>query len=108
MKPLSTRYCRPLTFLCSKEISDLVRVEVINFESQIAEIKPTRLEKFEIHHQFHMTMIDRKVFSVLTESSSLVCGICGTKTTKMKDLNGIKNLPCKENLYESGISSIHA
>lgn len=108
MKPSSTRYCRPVKLLCLKETSDLVRDEVNNFKSQIAEIQPTRLEKYEVHHKFHMTMIDGKVFSVLAESSSLVCGICGTTPKKMNDIIHIQNLPCKENLYEYGLSSLHA
>lgn len=107
-KPSTTRYCRPLKLLCQKETAELVISEVQNVESQIAQIQPTSFENFTVRHQFHMTMIDGKVFSVVANSSSQKCGICGTSPKNMNDLETIKNLPCKENLYEYGLSTLHA
>lgn len=91
-----------------KETSDLVRTEIESVKQQISEIIPTQFESFQIHHQFHLTMIDGKVFSVIAESSSQTCGICGATPKVMNDLNSIKNLPPNTNMYEYGLSTLHA
>ena len=91
-----------------KETSELVSREVEAAKKQISEIKPTKFEFFQMYHKFYMTMIDGKVFSVIAESSSQKCGICGTTPTMMNDLNAVKNRSCNTNMFEYGLSTPHA
>lgn len=107
-RPSSTRFCRPIKLICHKETSDLVSLEIENVKKQILEIIPTNIQNFEIHHQFHMTMIDGKVFSVVAESSNQRCGICQASPKMMNDLDLIKNLPGNVDLYQYGLSTLHA
>lgn len=107
-RPSSTRYCRPIKILCRKENADLVRVEVDNVNAQIVKIKPTSVHNFHVHHNFHMTMIDGKTFSVIAESSSQTCGICKATPKIMNDLNMVQTLACDEQLFKFGLSTLHA
>lgn len=107
-RPSSTRFCRPIKLICKKESSDLISAEIENVRIQITKIIPTVFESFQIHHQFHMTMIDGKIFSVVAGSSSQTCGICGATPKVMNDLDAIKNLPLNTNMYEYGLSTLHA
>lgn len=77
-------------------------------KSQISNILPTLLSGFRIDHQFHMTMLDGKTFSVISGSSSQTCGICKATPKNMNDLNLVKSLSINENLFEYGLSSLHA
>lgn len=108
LKPSSTRYCRPIKIICQKETTDLVRIEVENIEKQILNIIPTDIGKFKLYHDFHMTMIDGKVFNVVAESSSQICGICKASPKVMNDLKLLQTLQPRENLYRFGLSTLHA
>lgn len=107
-RPSSTRFCRPIKLICKKETTELVTVEIDKIKQQISKIIPTKFQYFEIHHQFHMTMIDGKVFSVVAESASQTCGICGATPKLMNDFNAIKNRPPNTCMYEYGLSTLHA
>lgn len=107
-RPSSTRFCRPIKLIYKKETSELVTKEFENIKQQILEINPTTFEDFEIRHEFYMTMIDGKIFSIISESSSQTCGICGATPKIMNNLNAIKNQPIKANMYEYGLSTLHA
>lgn len=107
-RPCSTRYCRPIKLLCEKESADLSRREIQNIKSQILNIFPTFVSTLRIDHQFHMTMLDGKTFSVISESASQTCGICSATPKNMNDLNLVKSFPINGNLFEYGLSSLHA
>lgn len=76
-------------YIFQKESADLlvVRLEVGYINSEITKIHTTKFENFEIHHQFHLTMIDGKVFSALANSSSQVCCICKASPKQMNNIN---------------------
>ena len=82
----------------------LIMQEITLAENQISAIQPTKIklgnEEITVHHHFMLTMIDGKIFSTISDSSSIVCGICGALPGKMKKLEEIGNLPCSENLYK--------
>ena len=106
-RPSSTRYCRPLKLIFAKETSDLSKKEIVNIEEQIKKIQPTIIDDvyLVINHLLKLTMIDGKMFSVISDSSTQTCGICGATPKIMNDLDKIFSLPVKEKLYEYGIST---
>lgn len=106
--PSSTRYCRPLKMVFQKESAELVRSEVDRINTEILKINPTDIENFKIHHQFHLTMIDGKVFSALANSSSQVCGICKATPKQMNNIDVVRTLTPRTHLYEFGLSTLHA
>lgn len=107
-RPSSTRFCRPIKIIFEKESADLVRAEIENVKRQIAQIVPTKLSSFEVTHEFHLTMIDGKVFNTIAESSSLACGICGATPKLMNNLNLVQLRQPQNHLYEYGLSTLHA
>lgn len=106
----STRFCRPIKLIFEKETPELTKEVVTNINQQISEIEPTNILQYEIqiYHTFKMTMIDGKLFSVVSESSTQTCGICGATPKVMNNLESILNLTPNENLYDYGISTLHA
>lgn len=107
-RPSSVRFCRPIKIICQKESADLVRAEVENVKSQISLVTPTTIGSLQVYHEFHLTMIDGKVFAAIAQSSSQICGICKATPKVMNDLDLVKELPVDENLYEYGLSTLHA
>lgn len=55
-----------------------------------------------------MTMLDMKVISALTESSSQSCYICRAKPTQMNNLDVVHMLSVKEDHLKYGLSVLHA
>lgn len=106
-RPSSTRFCRPIKLINEKETTALAKSEIENVNKQISEIIPTCFESFQIHHEFHMTMIDGKIFSVVAESASQTCGICGATPKIMNNLKAVKDRPVKTNMYQYGLSTLH-
>ena len=57
---------------------------------QIDQLVPTRLDidgkEIEVHHKLVCTMIDEKVCSALTGTSSQLCYICQATPKEMNDL----------------------
>lgn len=53
-------------------------------------------------------MIDGKVFSVITESSTQKCGICGATPKCMNDINKVLERNITENHLNFGLSILHA
>lgn len=96
-RPSSTRFCRPIKIAYQKETSELAKNEIGKIENQIKDILPTKVlidnkEKL-IHHNFQLTMIDGKMFGVITDSSTQTCGICGATPKSMNNIELVlKNL----------------
>lgn len=111
-RPSSTRYCKPIKLIFEKEISELTKQEIRNIENQIKEIQPTdcTLENKQIvvKHNFQMTMIDRKMFSVVSDSPNQSCSICGATPKMMNQLDKIWGLQPDSQLYKYGISNLYA
>lgn len=109
-RPSSTRFCRPIKLIFQKETPELCKNEIKNIEDQISKIKPTVIDDHQltISHAFKMTMIDGKMFSVISNSSTQTCGICGASPKMMNNLKMLMTLPIDQSLYDYGISTLHA
>lgn len=110
--PSSTRNCRPLMFMFSKETVDLTITETNKIKQQIESLQPTKItmenKEIVVHYKFLLTMIDGKVCNALTGTkSSQTCYICGATPKLMNVINRIDSNDIKEN-YEFGLSTLHA
>ncbi|CAH2088755.1 unnamed protein product [Euphydryas editha] len=106
--PSSTNYCRPIGFKFSKETNDLIQEENASINEEICNLVPTIVENLEIHHDLYMTMIDGKISTVVSNTSSAaVCNICGTPPSKMNDLDFVSKQPIRNDMYKYGLSSLH-
>lgn len=108
LKTSSTKYCRPVKFEFIKENDEIIRRENQRMSTEIEALIPTYYkDNVSVEHQLLFTMVDGKVCSSLTESSSMKCFIYGVKP---KDMNNF-NLVCKKDIkvehYKFGLSSLH-
>jgi len=96
----STRYCRPIKFLFTKETTELTRSEVNKIEEQIQAVYATKVdfqsEEIFVNHKMLLTMVDGKVCSVLAKQSFQKCYIYGAMLLclvrhGMWDVAGITN-----------------
>lgn len=63
---------------------------------------------FKVTHTLYCTMIDGKVYNVLTDQKSTTsCNICGVSPKHIHDLEYIKELRINEKYYKFGLSTIH-
>ncbi|CAG9570194.1 unnamed protein product [Danaus chrysippus] len=84
--PSSARFCRPIRFRFVKETTDVTNAEINYVKNSINNLVATEVdidgEKFLVHSQFVMTMVDGKVCNAATGTTSTSrCYICG-KTSK--------------------------
>lgn len=112
-RPSSTRLCRPIKFEFVKETAIVINEEVKRVEDEIANLVNTVVEVhnkiFSISHTLLLTMIDGKIASTLTQTSSMaVCFICNAKPTEMNDLEILKTKTESEDALKFGISPLHA
>ena len=89
----STRYCRPIRFQLKKETKETIKEEVEYIQTQIDSLRPTRVivntVVFTIKHKLLLTMVDGKVCSSITETSSQICYICGASPKDMNKLEAV-------------------
>ncbi|XP_067635469.1 zinc finger protein 91-like [Eurosta solidaginis] len=110
-RPSSTILCRPILFKYEKESSELIKATVSDIKNQIAKLEPTIIEIEErnvitIKHDFLLTMVDGKVFNLITNTTSTMkCPIC---KKSQKDLENRDDSITDELNYEYGISPMHA
>lgn len=110
-RPSSTKLCRPIKFIISKETTEMVKQEYDELEKQRLKLLPTTffIENIQIniHHQLHLTMVDGKLCNILTDTkSSQTCYICGATPKSMNNKPDLKHAK-KEN-YGFGLSTLHA
>lgn len=107
-KPSSTFYCRPIKFEFAKETSDFVKQEEAAMREEIANITVSRCGSVEVSHELHMTMIDGKVATIVTDTpSAATCNICLAKPSEMNDLSKIYTKPVRDEVYKFGLSTLH-
>lgn len=113
-RPSSTQFCRPISFLFTKETSDLTIEIMTNIKSQIQHLEPTIIlqstQNLPCNHILHMTMIDGKIATVLSEKtkSTMCCPVCGASPKDMNNLDKFltQPLPSSESL-DVGLSTLH-
>lgn len=100
----STRYCRPLRFQFKKETTQLAINEEKYFKTKIELLQPTicsiSAKKIQIEHRLQLTMVDGKICSALSNTSSSKCYICEAKPTEMKNLEKCLTRKVHETRFE--------
>lgn len=107
-RPSSTFYCRPLMFQFTKESQSTVESIKNRITNEIGVLRSSKIEEIEVKHELHLTMIDGKITSYLSGTSSAVCDICKAKPTEMNNLALLDSKQCSEDVYQYGFSSLHA
>lgn len=110
-RPSSPRFCRVIKFIYKKECEALIKEECQGMENQIRALMPTLLEirgvTISITHKMILSMIDGKVCNVLAENKSTQrCFICKATSKEMNSASMVREPD--ENMYQFGISSLHA
>lgn len=82
-KTSSTFYCQPIYFKFAKENDLNIKEKMNAIEQEIASIQPNVFENANINHKLHMTMIDSKIISHLSDTSTASCDICQAKSKEM-------------------------
>ncbi|KAG6462459.1 hypothetical protein O3G_MSEX013270 [Manduca sexta] len=107
-RPSSTFYLRSIMFKFTKETQTTVAALKAGISREIETLQPTTLKKVKIVHELMMTMIDGKITSYLSETSTVVCDICKAKPTQMNNLESHNLRDNDEEMYQYGLSSLHA
>lgn len=109
LKPSSTKYCRPVKFEFVKKNDEIIRREYQRTSTEIEASIPTHYEQHvSVEHELLLTMVDGKVCSSFTEtSSSMKCFICGVTPKDMNNFDLISTKNVKIEHYKFGLSSLH-
>lgn len=111
-RPSSTRYCRPVKFEFVKENAMNTLNEYKFYDEKIGKLATTHItienRTYQVTYNLKCTMIDGKTCNVLTgQRSSSSCNVCKVNPSKMNNLSFIRSLPCDENSYKFGLSTLH-
>ena len=112
-KPSSTQLCRPLRLQYAKETTQLSQDERRRVEGEVSQLHPTVLvtpggRVVNIHHRLHLTMVNGKVVSALSETPTSNCAVCGAKPSELNDIIAARSRPVRTDSYEYGMSTLHA
>lgn len=109
-KPCSVLYCRPVQFTFVKESEAVVLELKKQMDEEIEALIPTECNNNNrVTHELMMTMIDAKVCTYLSEArSNASCYLCLAKPTEMNRLDAVTSKIVCSDLYEFGLSSLHA
>ncbi|KAH9629716.1 hypothetical protein HF086_001529 [Spodoptera exigua] len=107
-RPSSTFYCRPIMFKFTKETQSTVVTIKASITEEIERLQPIKFNQVEVKHQLHLTMIDGKISSYLSDTSSAVCDICKAKPSEMNNLKSLAQKENNEEVFQYGMSSLHA
>ncbi|KAL0853167.1 hypothetical protein ABMA27_012926 [Loxostege sticticalis] len=106
--PSSTFYCRPIKFQFAKETTEFVKQEQSAMEEEIRNLTISNCGNFEVTHELHMTMIDGKVTTIITNTpSAATCNVCLAKPSEMNNLSPMFSRPVREDVYQYGLSTLH-
>lgn len=110
-RPSSTRYCRPIRFQFLKETSEVSKEEEAYFREKINNLTPITFSfnnrNFRIQHSLQLTMVDGKVRTALSKSSSCKCYICGATPKEMNKIDVCLQKQPDESRFEFGLSPLH-
>ena len=107
-KASSTFYCRPIYFKFAKENDLNMKEEMALIETEIAALQPTVVEHANVQHKLHMTMVDGKITSHLSDTSTATCDICKAKPKEMNDIDMVSQRSDSVNMFKFGLSTLHA
>lgn len=106
--PSSTRLCRPIRIQFRKETTALSLRERDNIQAQISNLVPKLISNFRVHYSMVCSMIDGKVCSALTGTSSQNCCVCQASPKQFNNLEAMKLRPVNNSTFEYGVSPLHA
>lgn len=112
-RPSSAVYCRPIKMQFLKETIEVSKNEKSNMDKEIQQLVETVVVVSEhltayIKHELIMSMIDGKMISALTDTSSQKCFICGALPSHMNDIDVVLKRPIREDNLKFGTSTLHA
>lgn len=91
-KPSSTMFCRPLYFKFASENKLHIPEEQAVIEAEIAALEPSVMGSHVVKHSMLMTMIDGKITSKLSKTSTQTCDLCKATPSEMNKLEKILEL----------------
>ncbi|KAH9641340.1 hypothetical protein HF086_016334 [Spodoptera exigua] len=112
--PQSYRFCRPLKIQYRNETKELITEEKNRVQAEIDQLTPLYAETDEGQSiisdtKLYLTVIDGKVFNVITGTTSqLRCACCGATATEFNQLDVVINKPVNPEALRHGISPLHA
>ena len=111
--PSSTKYCRPIKFVFTKETPETIKKEVDHINSEIAALIPTEIIVNDINLKVKTTlilcMVDGKVCNALSNyTSSQTCYICGATPKSMNIPNSFRENVIDHNMLSVGLSILHS
>lgn len=104
----STRYCRPIRLQYAKKTTELSQAEEQYITSKICQLRSYVNDKGSVKFSMEFTMIDGKVCSAVTKTSSMMCYICKAKISQMNNLNQMKEAVVDMSTFRYGLSTLHA
>lgn len=113
--PSSYRFCRVISIEFTKETKAVNVAKYKDIQDQIAQLNPTTIElsngyTVRVNHELHMTQVDGKVVSHVTETSSFQrCSTCKAVPSQMNNLENLENGIFTPDLstYRFGLSILH-
>lgn len=113
--PQSIRFCRPIMLQFIKESREIILKTKHDLEKEMCELTPLKIDlpgdKFVlIDFNFVLSMIDGKVLTYITGSSSMQnCPICGATPNIMNSIEKLEEgFTANEDTLYYGISPLHA
>lgn len=107
-KPASKQFCRPIRLQWLHETTEVSRTEEAYINKQIEELLPFDSQLGPINFSLSLTMVDGKVCSALTETSSMTCYICKAKISQMNEIKSLREKEIKPETFRFGLSVLHA
>lgn len=107
-RPSSTSYCRPIMWKFMKETEFNVKNEMAAIESEIESLSTSNYDNASITHKLLLTMIDGKVASYISGTSTAVCDLCKARPKEMNNIELVQKKTVNEEMYKYGLSSLHA
>lgn len=90
-RPSSTRYCRPIRFQFLKESTAVSLQEEAYFKDKIDNLQPTVIQidnrELVVSHKLQLSMVDGKICSALSETSTSRCYICNATPKEMNKID---------------------
>lgn len=109
--PSSTRFCRLIHFEFTKETDEKSILHFDAMQADIDALKETKVTKgnvtFVVQHRLFPCMVDGKICSALSSTSSSRCHVCGAYSIEMNDLNALAKRKASKNTYKFGLSPLH-
>lgn len=77
-------------------------------EEEIRNLTISSCGNLEVTHELHMTMINGKVTTIITNTpSAATCNVCLAKPSEMNNLSQMFSRPVREDVYQYGLSTLH-